>query len=124
MEHEPRDDVVVIGGGVIGPTTTVVPAESGALVRRWAREPAERTTSALAGALWWPCRIGPDPLAGGWTLASLVVYGEPAARPEETGVRLVEGVHHGVRLDERGRCAAREPGLRTREAAGSVHPAA
>ncbi|MFC9930434.1 FAD-dependent oxidoreductase [Streptomyces sp. NPDC127190] len=104
--------MIVVGGGVAGLTTAVVLAESGRRVRVWAREPAERTVSAVAGGLWWPYRIEPEPLAGAWALESLAVYEELALRPRETGVRLVEGVHEGVRLDELGDWAGRVPGLR------------
>ncbi|MFF1284875.1 FAD-dependent oxidoreductase [Streptomyces sp. NPDC058299] len=104
--------MIVVGGGIAGLTTAVLLAESGRPVRVWAREPAERTTSAVAGGLWWPYRIEPEPLVGAWALHSLTVYEELAARPGETGVRLVEGVHHGARLDELGAWAGRVPGLR------------
>ncbi|AKN71458.1 amino acid oxidase [Streptomyces sp. PBH53] len=104
--------MIVVGGGIAGLTTAVLLAESGRRVRVWAREPAERTTSAVAGGLWWPYRIEPEPLAGAWALASLGVYEELAARPAETGVRLVEGVHHGMRREELGAWAGRVPGLR------------
>ncbi|MFF3638595.1 FAD-dependent oxidoreductase [Streptomyces sp. NPDC002250] len=104
--------MIVVGGGVAGLTTAVVLAESGRPVRVWAREPAERTTSAVAGGLWWPYRIEPEPLVGAWALESLAVYEELAARPGETGVRLVEGVHAGTRLDGLGAWAGRLPGLR------------
>ncbi|MFH9402159.1 FAD-dependent oxidoreductase [Streptomyces sp. NPDC017638] len=104
--------MIVVGGGVAGLTTAVLLAESGRRVRVWVREPAERTTSAVAGGLWWPYRIEPERLVGAWALESLRVYRELAARPEETGVRLVDGVHHGVRLAELGAWAGRVPGLR------------
>ncbi|MEV8561640.1 FAD-dependent oxidoreductase [Streptomyces sp. NPDC051917] len=104
--------MIVVGSGVAGLTTAVVLAESGRRVRVWAREPAERTTSAVAGGLWWPYRIEPEPLVGAWALASLAVYEEMAGRPDETGVRLVDGVHRGTRLDELGAWAGRVPGLR------------
>ncbi|MFH9657856.1 FAD-dependent oxidoreductase [Streptomyces sp. NPDC017248] len=104
--------MIVVGGGVAGLTTAVLLAESGRRVRVWAREPAEGTTSAVAGGLWWPYRIEPGPLAGAWALESLGVYEELAARPAETGVRLVEGVHDGVRPAELGAWAGRVPGLR------------
>jgi len=104
--------VIVVGGGVIGLTTAVVLAEQGRRVRVWTRQPAERTTSAVAGALWWPYRIEPEAFAGEWALASFSVYEELAERPGETGVRMVEGVQAGQRLDELGPWAARIPGLR------------
>jgi len=105
--------VIVVGSGVIGLTTAVVLAESGRRVRVWTREPAEGTTSAVAGALWWPYSVEPLELARAWALESLSVYEELAARPEETGVRMVEGVLGESRLDEQGPwAAARLPGLR------------
>lgn len=103
--------MIVVGGGVIGLTTALVLARSGRRVRVWAREPAERTTSAVAGALWWPYRIRPEQLVGEWALTSLAVYEGLAEQPRETGVRMVDGVHLGVRMDELGAWAARVPGL-------------
>ncbi|MFF9155452.1 FAD-dependent oxidoreductase [Streptomyces sp. NPDC014846] len=104
--------MIVVGSGVAGLTTAVVLTESGRRVRVWAREPAGRTTSAVAGGLWWPYRIEPERLVGEWALRTLAVYEELADRPEETGVRLVDGVHGGTRLDELGDWAGRVPGLR------------
>ncbi|MDX2547782.1 FAD-dependent oxidoreductase [Streptomyces sp. WI04-05B] len=104
--------MIVVGGGVIGLTTAVVLAERGRRVRVWTRESAELTTSAVAGALWWPYRIEPEASAGEWALASLSVYEELAKRPGATGVRMVEGVQTGLRLDELGPWAARVPELR------------
>lgn len=91
-------EVIVVGGGVSGLTTALVLAEQGHRVRVWSREPAEATTSAVAGALWWPYRIEPPARVGDWSLDTLRRYEELAARPAETGVRLVEGVHRGERL--------------------------
>ncbi|PZT78161.1 MULTISPECIES: FAD-dependent oxidoreductase [unclassified Streptomyces] len=91
-------DVVVVGGGVSGLTTALVLAERGRRVRVWSREPAGETTSAVAGALWWPYRIEPLDRVGDWALTTLRRYEELAARPEETGVRLVDGLHRGERL--------------------------
>ncbi|MEU5092586.1 FAD-dependent oxidoreductase [Streptomyces sp. NPDC021356] len=116
MDGGPSGDVVVVGGGVIGLTTAVVLAEGGRRVRVWTREPAERTASAVAGGLWWPYRIEPATLVGDWALHSFAVYAELAARPQETGVRMVEGVHGGTRLDQLGPWAAQVPGLRAAHA--------
>ncbi|MGW7263989.1 FAD-dependent oxidoreductase [Streptomyces sp. NPDC054842] len=113
MRTAPGSDVIVVGSGVMGLTTAVVLAEGGSRVRVWTREPAELTTSAVAGALWWPYRIEPLASAREWALHSLAVYTELAARAGETGVRLVEGVQGETRLDERDPWAARVPGLRT-----------
>ncbi|MFI2907614.1 FAD-dependent oxidoreductase [Streptomyces sp. PDY-4] len=106
-------DVLVIGGGVVGLTTGVVLADRGVRVRLWTRDPVGRTTSAVAGALWWPYRIEPVASARTWALRSLEVYEELAVRPEATGVRIVEGVLGETALDEVGSwAAARLPGLR------------
>ncbi len=103
---------------MIGLTTAVVLAERGRRVRVWTREPAERTTSVVAGGLWWPYRIEPVALAQAWALRSLDVYEELAARPEQTGVRMLEGVLGETGLDEvDGWAAARLPGLRAASAA-------
>ncbi|MGW0605942.1 NAD(P)/FAD-dependent oxidoreductase [Streptomyces sp. NPDC002640] len=113
MERSRPCEVIVVGGGVIGLTTAVVLAEGGRRVRMWAREPAERTTSEVAGGLWWPYRIEPEERVGEWSLASYEVYAALAARPGETGVRMVPGVHGGASLDGLGPWAARVPGMRT-----------
>lgn len=113
MGNERLGEVVVVGGGVIGLTTALVLAERGARVRVWTRDPVERTTSAVAGALWWPYRIEPVALARTWALRSLDVYEELATRSELTGVRMVEGVLGEADLDEADAWAtARLPGLR------------
>lgn len=105
-------DVTVVGGGVIGLTTAIVLAESGRRVRVWARDDQGQTTSAVAGALWWPYRIQPEKLVGDWALTSLRVYERLADDPDETGVRLIPGVHAGLRLADLGPWAAQLEGLR------------
>ncbi|WP_432148809.1 FAD-dependent oxidoreductase [Streptomyces sp. bgisy029] len=99
-------DVIVLGGGVIGLTTAVTLAERGLRVRVWSRDPAGATTSAVAGALWWPYRIEPAERVGVWALETLAVYEELAAGPGGTGVRVVAGVHGGERFAALGPWAA------------------
>lgn len=99
-------DVIVVGGGVIGLTTAVTLAERGHRVRVWSRDPAGATTSAVAGALWWPYRIEPAERVGDWSLETLAVYEELAAAPETTGVRRVAGLHGGERFAALGAWAA------------------
>ncbi|WP_425585746.1 NAD(P)/FAD-dependent oxidoreductase [Streptomyces longisporus] len=97
----------------MGLTTAVVLAERGVRVRVWARDPVAATTSAVAGALWWPYRIEPVARARAWALRSLDVYEELATRPGATGVRMVEGVLGEADLDRaQAWAAARVPGLR------------
>ncbi|MFC8506495.1 FAD-dependent oxidoreductase [Streptomyces sp. NPDC057411] len=104
--------VVVVGGGVVGLTTAIRLVERGLRVRLWSRDAVTETTSAVAGALWWPYRIEPAPEVGGWSLASLRVYEELAAEPAATGVRLVPGVHADTVLDGLGAWAKELGGLR------------
>ncbi|MEU4266535.1 FAD-dependent oxidoreductase [Streptomyces sp. NPDC026092] len=106
------DDVIVVGGGVIGLTTALTLAERGLRVRVWSRDPAPETTSAVAGALWWPYRIEPAAEVGGWSLESLRVYEKLGAEPAATGVRLVPGVHAEVNLADLGDWAREVSGLR------------
>ncbi|MFI0741117.1 FAD-dependent oxidoreductase [Streptomyces sp. NPDC021100] len=108
-------DAIVIGSGVIGLTTAVLLAERGLRVEVWTRETAVRTTSAVAGGLWWPYRAEPAAAVAAWSLASLPVLAGLARRPEETGVRMVDGVHAGVSAGGLGAWAAGVPGLRDAE---------
>ncbi|WP_405793104.1 FAD-dependent oxidoreductase [Streptomyces sp. NBC_01506] len=110
------DTVIVIGGGVIGLTSAVVLAERGRRVRVWAREPADRTTSAVAGALFWPYRIEPAELVGPWSLRSLREYVALARDPAATGVRVVAGLMSDTPLVGLGSWARELPELREAQA--------
>jgi D-amino-acid oxidase len=82
-------DVLVIGAGVAGLTTAVCLAESGAGVRVVAKERPEHTTSAAAGAVWAPYRIGGDQARiDRWSQRSLQVF-TALARSDHAGVRLI-----------------------------------
>jgi D-amino-acid oxidase len=82
-------DVLVIGAGVAGLTTAVCLAEAGAGVRVVAKERPEHTTSAVAGAVWAPYRIGGDHTRiDRWSRRSLEVF-TALARADRAGVRLL-----------------------------------
>jgi D-amino-acid oxidase len=90
-------DVLVIGAGVAGLTTAVCLAEAGARVRVVAKERPEHTTSAAAGAVWAPYRIGGDPARiDRWSQRSLAVFTE-LARSDRTGVRLLTSMEVSAR---------------------------
>ena len=59
-------EVVVIGAGVVGLTTAVSLQEAGHRVRVVAAERPEQTTSAAAGALWYPFEVGPPDAVNRW----------------------------------------------------------
>ena len=84
-------DVIVVGSGVIGLTTAIVLAESGRNVRIWTKDPAQRTTSAVAGAIWGPYRAGPEELVRAWSQRTFHTLAGLAEKPAETGVRMVSG---------------------------------
>ncbi|MFB7449936.1 NAD(P)/FAD-dependent oxidoreductase [Streptomyces sp. NPDC056194] len=107
-----KNDVIVVGGGVVGLATATRLAERGRRVRIWSRDDLLGTTSAVAGALWWPYRIEPAAEVGAWSLESLRMYERMAVDPERTGVRRVSGVHAGTVLDELGAWAEEVEGLR------------
>ncbi|RDG36180.1 FAD-dependent oxidoreductase [Streptomyces corynorhini] len=107
-----KSDVIVVGGGVIGLTTALVLAESGRRVALWTRDPVGRTTSAVAGALFWPYRIEPAHRVGGWLEESLRHYEDLALDPDLTGVRLVPGLMADTPLGGLGGWATKVRGLR------------
>jgi len=83
--------VVVVGAGVIGLTVAVVLREAGIDADVVAREPPERTTSAVAAALWYPYRALPIERVTAWSAQTFARLGELAAAPG-AGVRLRAGV--------------------------------
>ena len=87
MERE----ALVIGAGVIGLSTAVRLREAGWRVRVRAAEPPERTTSAVAAALWYPYRVGPEDLVTAWGERSYEVFRHLSA-DAATGVRMTHGI--------------------------------
>jgi D-amino-acid oxidase len=86
----PRRRVTVVGGGVIGLTCALELARAGHAVRVLTADPVERTTSALAAALWFPYSAAPLDAVLRWAAKSLGVLTDLAADPA-TGVVLQPG---------------------------------
>ncbi len=90
---------IVVGGGVSGLSSALALLEAGRDVEVWAREPASRTTSAVAAAIWLPFLASPPELVARWALASLgrfvALAGDPEAgvtlRPTLVVLRGLEG---------------------------------
>ena len=83
-------DVTVVGAGVIGLTTALVLEERGHRVRVIADAPHEATTSAVAGAVWFPYRAGPPDKVALWAARSRE-WLTPLASNSRTGVDLLAG---------------------------------
>lgn len=84
-------EVVVVGCGVIGLTTAVRLREAGLDARIVAADPPERTTSAVAAAIWYPYRAYPERDVLRWGQGTFEVFERLASMPE-TGVKMREGV--------------------------------
>jgi D-amino-acid oxidase len=110
---DPRQ-IVVVGAGVSGLTSAILLAEAGWPVRVWAAATPQRTTSAVAGAIWAPPR--PAERAAetlDWTGHSLKVFRELAEDPG-TGVRLAPALAVGELVESAATSPAAEliPDLR------------
>lgn len=84
-------DVLVIGAGVSGLTTAVCLAQTGLRVVVYAAAPPQRTTSAVAGAIWGPHLVGMDERVTGWARLTLATLGEMADSPA-AGIQLLNGI--------------------------------
>lgn len=84
--------VTVVGAGIIGLSCAVRLAEAGFEVAVLARELAQETTSALAGALWLPTGGESDPRWATWALDSLQELTRVGRTDSAAGVRLLPGV--------------------------------
>lgn len=85
----------MVGSGVSGLTSAICLAEAGREVRVWSDAMPQRTTSAVAGAVWMPPR--PAERASNtldWTERSLRVFRELAGDPD-TGVQMAPAMAVG-----------------------------
>jgi D-amino-acid oxidase len=83
-------DALVVGAGVVGLTTAISLAEAGLSTRIVAAEPAPRTTSFAAGAIWGMVRCGPLSRTHEWAREGLSVLSSLAGVPA-AGIRQVSG---------------------------------
>jgi len=86
----PGRRVTVVGGGVMGLTCALELARAGHRVRVLTAAPVERTTSAVAAALWFPYHAAPLDAVLRWAATTLGVLTDLASDPA-TGVRLLPG---------------------------------
>jgi D-amino-acid oxidase len=88
--------VTVVGGGVIGLTCALRLSRAGHRTEVWSADPVERTTSAVAAAIWSPYRAAPAEDVLRWGATTLDVLVGLADDPA-TGVVLMPGtvVHRG-----------------------------
>src|SRR5207237_3761726 len=107
--------VLVLGAGVIGLSPAATLAESGIRVRGDTAEPPGQTTSAAAGAMWWPYRVERRDQVLTWGLRTLETL-ERIADDKMSGVQLVEGV-------EAGRTGYRPPEWAARTSGRPAEPA-
>jgi D-amino-acid oxidase len=84
-------EVTVVGAGVIGLTTALTLEERGHRVRIVAAARTAETTSAVAGAVWFPYRVGPPHKVTGWALRTRRWLEQLAARVPEAGVDVLTG---------------------------------
>src|SRR3954468_18702136 len=66
----PRMRITILGAGVSGLTCGVRLLEDGHRVTIVARDLPQQTTSAVAGAVWFPYRVAPNERTGPWSQAS------------------------------------------------------
>jgi len=85
MKHR----VAIVGAGVSGLTCGVVFAERGHRTTIFAKEIGQQTTSAVAGALWFPYDVEPADKAIPWALETYQTLIN-LARNAESGVSIIE----------------------------------
>jgi D-amino-acid oxidase len=81
--------VAIVGAGVSGLTCGVVFAEREFSVSIWAEETGQRTTSAAAGAIWYPYDCEPADRVIAWARATYDALVD-LARDPGTGVSIIE----------------------------------
>ena len=86
-----RPNAIVVGCGVSGLTCAHELARAGFAVEIWTRELPQRTTSSVAGAIWYPFKVAPKERVAQWARESYFEF-EHLARDPASGVTLCTGV--------------------------------
>jgi D-amino-acid oxidase len=81
-------EALVIGAGVVGLSAALRLQEAGFRVRLWTADPPEETTSAVAGAFWYPYRAYPEARVTAWGERTFRVLAALAEEPG-SGVRML-----------------------------------
>lgn len=84
-------EITVVGAGVIGLTVAVELGRAGHRVRVIAERVLDATTSAVAGAVWFPYRVGPPERVSRWAARSRARLLALAAREPAAGVDVLTG---------------------------------
>jgi D-amino-acid oxidase len=84
-------EVTVVGAGVIGLTTALTLEERGHRVRVVAAARGADTTSAVAGAVWFPYRVGPRDKVPGWALRTRRWLEAISASAPDAGIDILTG---------------------------------
>jgi D-amino-acid oxidase len=82
-------EIVVVGAGVVGLSTAIALQEAGHRVRVVSAERPERTTSAAAGAVWYPFAVGPPEAVNRWARATRAWLLSLARDVPEAGVDVI-----------------------------------
>ena len=84
-----KNRIAVIGAGVSGLTCAVCLAEGGSRTTIFAEEIGQSTTSAAAGAIWFPYEVQPVKAAVAWSLRTYRVLRE-LSEFGDSGVSMIE----------------------------------
>ncbi len=84
-------DVTVVGAGVIGLCSALALEERGHRVRVVAAESGATTTSAIAGAVWFPYRAGPPAKVAVWAARTRAWLEQIAGNAPDAGVDVLTG---------------------------------
>jgi D-amino-acid oxidase len=82
--------VTVVGAGIVGLTTALVLEEHGHGVRIVATDHGDHTTSAIAGAVWFPYRAGPPEKVARWAAVTRT-WLERLVSERDAGVDVLTG---------------------------------